>query len=255
MKRKTVLTVVVAAVVLSLILAGYYWFIAARTGPVETFPIEAVAPTPSIEITSDRDIEKAFQSQDFDPAVLVDEIWDSRIIPTFDEKAVELPKILSEIVPDANGIVPKEELIPIAEKYGTITIGEQHVYTVKGSGRIVSVNTETDLGTAEVALDGYSGPIKVLLYIGTRLPPATSVCDVGNFDDKFDNFKTAMEYGMVRQEINHRIETSVLDGIDREKLTGKTVTFKGAFSIPTFNLTQIKVNEIRIVPVEMDVSD
>ena len=33
---------------------------------------------------------------------------------------------------------------------------------VKGSGKIVSVNTETSLGTAEVALDGYDGPIKVL---------------------------------------------------------------------------------------------
>jgi predicted lipoprotein len=73
-------------------------------------------------------------------------------------------------------------LTAIANQYGLITVGEAHVYMVKGSGKIVSVNTETSLGTAEVALDGYDGPIKVLIYIGTRIPSdETSVRDAVGF--------------------------------------------------------------------------
>jgi hypothetical protein len=56
------------------------------------------------------------------------------------------------------------------QQYGLITVGEAHVYMVKGSGKIINVNTETSLGTIEVALDGYDGPIKVLIYMGLAFP-------------------------------------------------------------------------------------
>ena len=115
----------------------------------------------------------------------------------FNEKAVELPNILSEMQPDANGTASKDSLIAIAKKYGLITVGEAHVYMVKGSGKIVSVNTDTSLGTVEVALDGYDGPIKVLLYIGTRIPSdETSVRDAVGFIT-FGDFKEQTEYGKV----------------------------------------------------------
>ena len=42
------------------------------------------------------------------PVAYVDGIWESRLLPTFNEKAVELSKILSEMKPDANGTAPKE---------------------------------------------------------------------------------------------------------------------------------------------------
>ena len=62
--------------------------------------------------------------------------------------------------PDAKGTASKDSPIAIANKYGLITVGEAHVHMVKGSGKIVSVYTETSLGTVEVALDGYNGPIR-----------------------------------------------------------------------------------------------
>ena len=160
MKQKTVSIIIAVAVLLFLILAGRYGF----------------------TVVSIEDAEKAVQSEAFDPVAYVDGIWESKLLPTFNEKAVELPKILSEMKPDANGTAPKDELIAIANQYGLITVGEAHVYMVKGSGKIVSVNAETSLGTAEVALDGYDGPIKVLLYIGTRIPSdETSVRDAVGF--------------------------------------------------------------------------
>ena len=126
---------------------------------------------------------------------------------------------------------------------------------VKGSGKIVSVNAETSLGTVEVALDGYDGPIKVLLYIGTRIPSdETSVRDAVGFIT-FGDFKEQTEYGKVASEINKRVLSTVLGGIDRNNLVGKTISFKGAFTIRTFNLIQIDVKEIRIVPVEIELGE
>jgi len=233
MKQKTVSIIVAVAVLLFLILAGRYGF----------------------TVVSIEDAEKAVQSEKFDPVAYVDGIWETKLLPTFNEKAVELPKILSEMNPDASGTAPKDELIAIANQYGMITVGEAHVYMVKGSGKIVSVNAETSLGTAEVALDGYDGTIKVLLYVGTRIPSdETSVRDAVGFIT-FGDFKEQTEYGKAASEINKRILTTVLSGIDRNNLIGRTISFKGAFTIRTFNLIQIDVKELRIVPVEIELGE
>jgi predicted lipoprotein len=233
MKQKTVSIIVAVAVLLFLILAGRYGF----------------------TVVSIEDAEKAVQSEAFDPITYVDGIWETKLLPTFNEKAVELPKILSEMNPDASGTAPKDELIAIANKYGSITVGEAHVYMVKGSGKIVSVNAETSLGTAEVTLEGYDGPIKVLLYVGTRIPSdETSVRDAVGFIT-FGDFKEQTEYGKAASEINKRVLSTVLSGIDRDNLVSKTISFKGAFTIRTFNLIQIDVKELRIVPVEIELGE
>jgi len=126
---------------------------------------------------------------------------------------------------------------------------------VKGRGTIVNVNAETSLGTVEVALDGYDGPVKLLLYIGARIPSDdTSVRDAVGFIT-FGDFKEQTEYGKVASEINKRILSQTLGSLDRDNLVGKTISFKGAFNIRTFNLVQIDVSEIRIVPVEIELGE
>ncbi len=201
------------------------------------------------------DAEKAIQSEAFDPVAYVDGIWDSGLLPTFHEKAVELSKILTEMEPGQDGKASKENLTEVAQAYGLITVGEAHVYMVRGSGKVVGVNTGTSLGMMEVMLDGYDGPIKVLLYIGTRIPSdETSVRDAVGFIT-FGDFKEQTEYGKAGSEINKRILTQVLGGLNKETLMGKTIRFMGAFNIRTFNLIQIDLKEIRIVPVEIELGE
>lgn len=206
-------------------------------------------------IVTIEEAESAIQSEAFDPVVYVDGIWDSQLIPAFNENAVDLSRILSEMEPDSNGTVPKDDLIAIAEQYGLITVGEAHVYMVQGTGEIISVNAESSLGTAEIKLDGYEGPIKVMLYIGTRIPSDnTSIRDAVGFIS-FGDFKEQTEYGKASTEINKRVLSTVLGDIVRENLVGKTISFKGAFTIRTFNLLNIDVSEIEIVPVEFELGD
>lgn len=234
MKRITPVTVFVAfAVLVVFVLIGSYGFTVVRI----------------------EDVEKAAKSEAFDPATYVDGIWASQLLPAFDQKAVDLAKILAEMQPDSDGTAPKETLVAIAKKYGLITVGEAHVYMVKGSGKIASVNAETSLGTVEVALDGYSGPIKVLLYIGTRIPSdETSVRDAVGFIS-FGDFKEQTEYGKVTSEINKRVLTQVLGALDKNSLLGKTISFQGAFTIRTFNLIQIDLKEIKVVPIQIKLGE
>ncbi len=233
MKQKLVTLIVALVVLIFLLLAGRYGF----------------------TVVTIEDAEQAVQSEAFDPVLYVDGIWDAKLMPTFNEKAVGLPTILSEFKVDANGTASKDSLIPIANKYGLITVGEAHVYMVKGSGTISKVNAETSLGTIEVALDGYDGPVKTLIYIGTRIPnDETSIRDgVGYIS--FGDFKEQTEYGKVGQEINKRVLSQVLGSLDKNSLMGKTISFKGAFNIRTFNLIQINLKEIRIVPVEITLGE
>jgi predicted lipoprotein len=233
MKQYTFTIIIALAVLIFLGLAGRYGFTVVKI----------------------EDVEKAVQSEAFDPVVYVDEIWDSKLLPTFNEKAVELSKILSEIEVDANGTAPKEILTAIAQNYGLITDGEAHVYMVKGSGKITNVNTETSLGTVEVALDNYDGPIKVLIYVGTRIPSdETSIRDAVGFIS-FGDFKEQTEYGKVASEINKRVLSQALGNLDKNSLEGKAISFQGAFNIRTFNLVQIDVKEIHIVPVEIELGE
>lgn len=201
------------------------------------------------------DADKAVQNEAFDPAKYVDGIWTSKLIPTIHEKAVDLSKILSEIQIDSNGTAPKDSLAPIANRYGLITVGEAQVYMVKGKGKVTNVNTETSMGTLELQLDDYAGPIKVLLYIGTRIPSdETSIRDAVGFIS-FGDFKEQTEYGKISSEINKRVLKDVLGNIDTQSLMSKTIAFEGAFNIRTFNLLQIKLKEIFIVPVKIELGE
>ena len=195
------------------------------------------------------------QNETFNPVTYVDSIWDAKILPTFDKEAVDLPKILGELETDSQGFVSKDSLIGVTNHYGLITVGEAHVYMVRGKGKIVAVNSETSLGTIEVEIDGYNGPVKVLLFIGHRIPSdETSVRDAVGFIS-FGDFKEQTEYGKVGSEINKRILSEVLGTLEKEQLIGKSISFEGAFNIRTFNLVQIDLKEIKIVPVQISVGE
>ena len=65
MKQKTTSIIVAISTFLFLLLAGRYGFTVVKI----------------------EDVEKAAQSEVFDPVSYVDGIWDSQLIPTFDENA------------------------------------------------------------------------------------------------------------------------------------------------------------------------
>lgn len=203
-------------------------------------------------IASIEEEQAAVQNEAFDPAAWVDGQWD-KIGKTYADSSQPLKDILSAMEPDANGSAVKDDLVPVAKKFGLITVGEAHVYMVEGTGTVTSVKADTSTGIAEVTLDGYDGPIKVLLFVGTRIPSdESSIRDAVGFIS-FGDFKEQTEYGKVSGQINAKILNTTLKDLDREGLVGKTVSFKGAFTIRTQNLIQIPLKEIKVVPFEFTI--
>ena len=204
-------------------------------------------------VVSIQQVEEMKIGEKFDPKAFVDGIWESKLIPTINEKAVDLSLVLGKIKPDDSGFALIDSLIPITNNYGLITVGEAHAYIVKGQGKVVDVNTKTSIGTLELILDGYTGPIKVKFYIGPRIPSdESSVRDAVGFIN-FGDFKEQTEYGKVGLEINKRSMFQVNLPTEKDSLQGKTISFHGVFTIRTFNLTKIDMNEIKIVPIQMDI--
>jgi len=200
-----------------------------------------------------KQMEELKISEKFDPKAFVDEIWESKLIPTINEKAVDLSLVLGKIKSDDSGFTSIDSLIPITKNFGLITVGEAHVYIVKGKGKVVNVDTKTSIGTLELLLDGYTGPIKVKFYIGPRIPSdESSVRDAVGFIN-FGDFREQTEYGKVALEINKRSMLQVNLPSDKDSLQGELISFHGTFMIRTFNLTKIDMNEIKIVPIQIDI--
>ncbi len=231
MKQNTVRLIVALVIIILLVLAGRFGFTVVKIGYVE----------------------KVIKSETFDPVAYVNGIWSSKLIPAFNDKSVDLPTILVEIKPDAKGHVTKSELVPVAKQYGLITAGEADEFMVKGTGQVVSVDTSTNMGSMAIQLNGYSGPIKVNVYIGPIIPADdTSIRDAVGFI-QFGDFQDQTQYGKVAVEINNRVIKDVVSPLDLKNIKGKTVTFEGAFTVRTFNLVVIDLSEINIVPIMITV--
>ncbi len=187
----------------------------------------------------------------FDAVSFAETKWD-QVISTIQEKSVELPLILTAIT-TTNGLATKANLQQAAQQYGLTTVGEAQVFMVKGQGTVTAVDSQSSTGTIEVALDGYDGPIKVKVFIGPRIPSdETSIRDGVGFI-KFGDFKEQTEFGKVSRELNKRVISSVFEGLDRETLAGKKVSFEGVFTIRTFNEPgDINVSEISITPIRLE---
>ena len=207
----------------------------------------------SVTIVPIAEVEAQKQLEEFDPVAYVEGIWSSQIIPTVEEKAVDLAVILNQFEVDAEGRAKKEQLTAIAEENGLITVGEAHVYLVKGEGTVTAVDTESRVKTMTLQLDGYDGPITVKLYTGPRIPSdETAVRDAVGFIN-FGDFRDQTEYGKVASELNKRIASEVLGGLDVAALAGKRIAFYGALGIRTFNLIDIDVSTLSVVPIQLEV--
>lgn len=193
--------------------------------------------------------KQASFNESFDPVTYVADSWDE-VQSVIKEQAVPLADVLNRITPDANGKVTTEALTPVAQELGRITTGNAHVYRVTASGTVTDVDTTTSKGTLGMTVDGYDGPIKVRVYIGSRIPSdESSIRDATGFIE-FGDFKEQTEYGKVAAEINKKVLEN-LQGLDPASLVGKPITVTGAFTLRTQNQPSVDVSQISIVPIEI----
>ncbi|MFP4302520.1 MAG: DUF2291 domain-containing protein [Spirochaetaceae bacterium] len=220
---------------------------------VVLFGVLFVSAKHGFTVVSIQLVEDIELAGEYDAETYIEKIWNSSLIPTIEEEAVELATILREFDVDDEGMTSKDTLQPVVDRYGSTTAGQAHVYMVKGEGRVLSVDLESRVGVAELELEDYDGATKVQLFLGPRIPSdESSVRDAVGFIN-FGDFRDQTEYGRVAAAINNRINREVLEPLDKENLEGKRVAFRGAFSIRTFNLVNIDLSKINVTPTHLQV--
>lgn len=173
----------------------------------------------------------------FEETLDVSNFWNSQTVPEIREKAVDLKDFLNEAAGDMRSL---------SGKYGKETAGATNSvsFAVHGTGTITEVFTEKKAGYIVVDLDGYEGPEKIMVQIGSVIKK-TSIRDYLSFIDVND-YADQIQFAELSKQINAYVLENVIAGNDIENALGKQVEFYGCF-------TYDKADELLITPVIMEV--
>lgn len=159
-------------------------------------------------------------STNLNPTDYVTKYWAAKILPAVHQSGVDLPALLTAL---------KHNQAATARRYGHVaTLGGQPTFLVKGSARIVSVDTSGIPSQAGLAVGRSRTPV-AFMQLGPILT-GTDVRDAMKFIS-FNQFADQVTYSEVATAINKRIVTTTLDKLDNDKLKGKRVQFTGAFTL------------------------
>jgi predicted lipoprotein len=165
--------------------------------------------------------EEPQQNTTADPSVYVDSIWDSRLLPAVRENAVDL-----------------------ATARARYAEGQGRYFLIKGEGKVLSLDTTSRSGKLLIDAEPYDGTADVALLVGPVIL-GTALRDAAGFIE-FTDFVNQLQFADVANELNQRVITDVAGPLDLPSLTGKRISFHGAWAA-----SQAEIPEI--VPVEVTV--
>jgi predicted lipoprotein len=172
----------------------------------------------------------------FDAVSYVNDIWSSKVVPTVQDKAVDAPTLLSALKSDPAGTGPK---------YGRqAAAGGPYSYLIKGTGTVTKVS-DAPTGPVTVEVTGPDAKYEITIATGPVIP-GTALRDAVGFID-FSQFTNQLDYADVATQLNEKVKSEVVGKIDKASLTGKQVTFAGAF-------TALGPNAASVVPTELTVT-
>ncbi|MGO9411197.1 MAG: DUF2291 family protein [Spirochaetia bacterium] len=168
----------------------------------------------------------------FDRVKFVDGIWESKVIPTVDQKAVSLDELFPAIQKSPEDAV---------KQHGN-NIGGAFNFLVQFVGTVAAVDTKSLTGTVTVQADYAGGRMPVKLQIGPIIL-GTALRDAVKFIS-FEQFANQMQYGGVSDELNGRVAKDVISKLDLKNLVGKRISVKGAFTYDTANPKDVLVTPV-----------
>jgi predicted lipoprotein len=207
----------------------------------------------SVTIVPIAEVEAQKQLEEFDPVAYVEGIWSSQILPAVTEKAVDLAAILNQFEVDAQGRVKKEQITAIAR-------GKRADHRRRGARLSRQGRGHGDGGGHGVARGDIDPAARRLrradhgaaLHRAAHPQRRNRRARCGGLY-QFGDFRDQTEYGKVASELNKRIASEVLGGLDVAALAGKRIAFYGALGIRTFNLIDIDVSTLSVVPIQLEV--
>ncbi len=156
----------------------------------------------------------------------------------------EFPRIRDVVIERAPDAVTLANELAANKKaaiaaYGTMA-GAFPVMPVKFTGTV----SEGKSGIFDVSVDGMPDGVKIRVQTGPAIN-GTELRDIPG-DIEFGAFKNQIEYQDAGAGINRAMAEETLSGLDRDTLTGKTISVAGAF-------TMINPKSWLVTPVRLEV--
>ncbi len=157
------------------------------------------------------------------PAAYVDSVWDAKLIPAILNSATDARALLDGLAASAGS-------------------GTQKYFTVKGSGRVVKVDTSSRNGLLMLDLTPFDGKPDLSIQIGpvirgSALRDATGVI-------RFSDFTNQIAFADANNALNDRVLKTVLGRIDLKALVGHTrVEFVGAFGLDNRDIIPVQLKD------------
>jgi predicted lipoprotein len=150
------------------------------------------------------------------PAAYVNSLWSSQFLNTIEKSAVDARTFL-----DAYAKSPADALA----RWGRRDANGPVYLTVKGEGRVVSIDTQSKVGLALLDVAPFDGKPDVTVQIGPVLR-GTSLRDATGLL-RFTDFVNQLQFADVANELNDRVSKTILSPIPLASLSDKSVAFAG----------------------------
>lgn len=177
-----------------------------------------VAVSCKIERTPSKE-DIAANSNTFDPAKAVTDIWQSQVVPFLDVNAKDFKTVRA---------LELQDIVLAGEQFGhkDRTGNAPWTFIVRLEGLIISANTESRASTIDVDHDG-DAIADAVVQIGPAIR-GTALRDSLDFVS-FNDFKNQIEYAQFGKAFNNHIKNSFLNTLERESLVGASVKLIGSY--------------------------
>jgi predicted lipoprotein len=185
-------------------------------------------------IEEDRIAKEGFNAERY-----VNEIWDSQLMPEFQENAVEVTDILAQIDADEDAAI---------QAYGNRSGTGAYSFLIYGDAQVLEVDLESRIGLMSLDFAPYDSEPDANMAIGPVIRNRNNaVRDAVGFI-QFNDFVNQTEFAGVGSAIKDRILRDVISALDLDSIEGKTIHFYGAFTLDDRS-------DIEIVPVTLEVTN
>jgi predicted lipoprotein len=159
-------------------------------------------------------------TQTFSADSYVDSIWESKLVPTVTEKAIDLATLLTAL---------ERNMDEANKQYGVRNAEGPAHFMVRGEGVVTRVNSDSPHRTLTIRLPKYAGKTEVTMQIGPVFR-GTALRDAVGFI-KFNEFTNQLQFAEVSTKLHERVKAQVVRDDDVAKAQGKPISFAAAFTL------------------------
>lgn len=166
-------------------------------------------------------------------------VWDERILPVYEEEAVDYTTVLSSLRDDRQSA---------SERYGLAReTGEPFfVFKVRGTCRVVEYDDSSRNGVIRVDMEPADGEVDATLQVGPVIR-GTAIRDSMEFI-RFTDVGNQLQFAALANELNARMRKDSVEPLDLPSIVGKRISFLGAFRFQEAD----EVEDIVVTPVKID---